>query len=65
MMMEINELKEVVKLKDEAIIKSRLMLEAAHEDVARMASICGDPSAAFLNSNLYKAGSTKSDVFRG
>lgn len=63
MVMEINGQREQIKMKDEVLAKSRGMWESAHADVARLATICEVPAVALMNSGLYEARITKSEVF--
>jgi hypothetical protein len=64
MTMEIGRLRELVKLKDTELGKTRTLMEAAHQDVVRIAGMCEVPATTMLNSNLYEAGISQSEVFK-
>ena len=64
MTMEIGRLHELVKLKDTELGKSRTVLEAAHHNVIQIAGMCEVPATTMLNSNLYEAGISHSEVSR-
>lgn len=64
MMMEIPWLRELVKLQNRKICKSRSLLEAGYQDVARMAEMCKVLAIVWMDAGLYKAGILKSEVFK-